>query len=666
MHISDKLQQSNFKDKETLTKVIENTLNKMNDAMLKAVDEIKEEKLIKKYKLKINGWWDKDIEDIYKDFVRAKKKYKNENTTVNKILYKKAKKAFREKQLENKEKEEVKQLVKRNILFRHDRKRFYKQVEEKLSDKTSTNIDIITAKNEVMKLFNEKLVNDNRTNESDDKINKEFDERYRDVISDYKVDVETLKSIISKLENKKATGISKVSNEMLKFGCCEKLLRLICLIFETMINYNIMPGNFNIGLVKLLIKDHQKDHNDINNLRPITVSDTFSLIFEKLLLKEINKNYKQKSKQFGFKDGSSCMHALLTLKELILYNKRKNKKTYVGTIDASKAFDKVTRNRLWVVVCVGEILSSIFKTTVGVKQGGPLSPLLFAIYVDELIELLEELKIGVDVLNFIINLESYGVQNDIKFNHDKTQFIIFGDVMSKTEKQVEIKFQGELVKRVSSIKYLGVYLDEKLDERLNLNKRKNAYLCGFNKFKRLGIQDLNVSTEIKLYYYKTYIRPLLFYGFEVIRLNINQTKSLQVLESNLIKSMFGVKKHKRSSKLLKACNIDSVKVRAKKMRTKMGVRIFRNELTEKLITKLYESDFSARTNSRSIIGNLKVFTVGGDETLGELVQEALLTIEEENGMDRDEIMRIKEVLKTEGKMRRDELNRILDVNFSHL
>ncbi|CAF0803697.1 unnamed protein product, partial [Brachionus calyciflorus] len=308
-----------------------------------------------------------------------------------------------------------------------------------------------------------------------------------------------------------------------------------------------------------------------------------------------------------------------------------------------------------VVVSVGEIMSSIFKTTTGVKQGGPLSPLLFAIYVEELIELLEELKIGVDVLNVLINcilfaddililansedelnellkiVESYGVQNDIKFNHDKTQFKIFGDKMSKSEQHVRINFQGEQVKRVSSIKYLGVYLDEKLDERLNLNKRKNAYLCGFNKFKRLGIQDLNVSTEIKLYYYKTYIRPLLFYGFEVIRLNKTQTKKLQILESNLIKSMFGVKKHKRSSKLLKACNVDSVK------------------------TLVHEH-----------IGNLKEFTVGRDETLVELVQEALESLDEENESDREEVRKVKQVLQKDGKNRRDELNIILDVNYSHV
>ena len=73
--------------------------------------------------------------------------------------------------------------------------------------------------------------------------------------------------------------------------------------------------------------------------------------------------------------------------------------------DFSKAFDKVNRVLLWLtlynkightlttsllkyysiskayVLLDGE-MSSIFNTTIGVKQGGPLSPRLFAIYIE--------------------------------------------------------------------------------------------------------------------------------------------------------------------------------------------------------------------------------------------------------------------------------------------
>ncbi|CAF1005022.1 unnamed protein product, partial [Brachionus calyciflorus] len=203
-----------------------------------------------------------------------------------------------------------------------------------INEQTNTNIDINTAKIEIMKLFNDKIVKNHEDSEIEREIMHEFDKNYKERIFDYKVDIDELKMIINKLENNKSYGYAKVTNEMFKFGSHGKLLNLIALIFETIINHNVMPKNFNIGIVKLLVKDVKKDNSDINNLRPLTISDTLTNIFEKLLLKEILKKYKFKSKQFGFKSDSSCMHAVQTLKEIARYNKRKKKRLFIGAIDA--------------------------------------------------------------------------------------------------------------------------------------------------------------------------------------------------------------------------------------------------------------------------------------------------------------------------------------------
>ncbi|CAF1154494.1 unnamed protein product, partial [Brachionus calyciflorus] len=101
-----------------------------------------------------------------------------------------------------------------------------------------------------------------------------------------------------------------------------------------------MPKDFNVGLVNLLTKDNKKDTSDINNLRPLTISDTLAILFEKIILSDISKDYSNSKNQYGFRPKSSCGHAVFVLKELILFNKRKNKKPYACAIDASKAFDK--------------------------------------------------------------------------------------------------------------------------------------------------------------------------------------------------------------------------------------------------------------------------------------------------------------------------------------
>ena len=82
----------------------------------------------------------------------------------------------------------------------------------------------------------------------------------------------------------------------------------------------------------------------------------------------------------------------------------------MGFIDVDKAMDIVPRNRIWrnlcsrninqrlikgiqslyeettnYVIIIKNMKSQIFSTTKGVRQGGGLSPLLFIIFMDEMI-----------------------------------------------------------------------------------------------------------------------------------------------------------------------------------------------------------------------------------------------------------------------------------------
>lgn len=169
-----------------------------------------------------------------------------------------------------------------------------------------------------------------------------------------------------------------------------------------------------------ITKDSEKNVNDLNNIRPITVSDTISSIYEKVIIKEIEKTHKDSDKQYGFKKKNSCNHAIFTVKETIAEHVKKGKNVYACSIDASKAFDKVNRwilfkklitlthPQVWkslknyydnsmAIVQNSNSISSLFRTTIGVKQGGPLSPKLFSIYMEDLIEELERSKCGTEI-----------------------------------------------------------------------------------------------------------------------------------------------------------------------------------------------------------------------------------------------------------------------------
>ncbi|RNA33339.1 RNA-directed DNA polymerase from mobile element jockey-like [Brachionus plicatilis] len=150
-----------------------------------------------------------------------------------------------------------------------------------------------------------------------------------------------------------------------------------------------MPKNFNIGMVKLLVKDQTKDPNDINNLRPLTISESWAIIFEKIILEEINRTLSLKSNQFGFRPKSLCGHAV---NRNNLWGKMVSKvepyilRTLINYYSVSK-----------IVIVINDKTTSLIKTTSGVKQGGPLSPSLFSIYVDDLGDDLDQDDSGIKI-----------------------------------------------------------------------------------------------------------------------------------------------------------------------------------------------------------------------------------------------------------------------------
>ena len=83
--------------------------------------------------------------------------------------------------------------------------------------------------------------------------------------------------------------------------------------------------------------------DDVNNIRPFSISDTITNLFESYKLTRISEKHKDPQTQFGFKKKSSTNHGIYCVTETIQHYKIRKKKLFICAIDASKAFDKVIR-----------------------------------------------------------------------------------------------------------------------------------------------------------------------------------------------------------------------------------------------------------------------------------------------------------------------------------
>ncbi|RMZ99707.1 RNA-directed DNA polymerase from mobile element jockey-like, partial [Brachionus plicatilis] len=238
---------------------------------------------------------------------------------------------------------------------------------------------------------------------------------------------------------------------------------------------------------------------------------------------------------------------------------------------------------------------SLFKTTIGVKQGGPLSPKLFSIYVEDLIKEIESKKLGTKIHNLYTGIimyaddilllmpsikelqealyicEKYGINNEIKFNANKTQFIIFGKKTKIQESKPEM--YNEEIKMVEKIKYLGVYLNRKNNNKDQIENRIKSAFKTMASIKYLQTENQHLNTSFNIW-----IGKLCTKEFEDKKYSNNGEYNDKKNDK--------FKKNSRSTNLLSALGLE--KMEQKLMKEKLGFlkRLANNDLTKKILEEL--------------------------------------------------------------------------------
>ena len=375
-----------------------------------------------------------------------------------------------------------------------------------------------------------------------------------------------------------------------------------------------------------IIKDVKKNNTDITNTRPITLSNTITIIFEKYLLSIIQDEYQEDPRQFGFKANSSTNHAIFVLRETAIQYKNKNKAVFACFLDFSKAFDRVNRvillaklkeamdERHW--ACMYQYYNnstirlrgeeghvSSIQTNIGVKQGGPLSPKLFSIYMDGIFARLNESRnkctIGQTdssallyaddtVLLFetstglqqaVNKLVEYCDELEVEINAKKTKLFTTG----KRLKNQQVFIKDVEIEMVDKFKYLGWWIEQNLSGKEHLKARKLAATVASYQLKKVGIDNENMSVDLKILLRDTYCRSKLKYALENTHLSEKEYSELNSAESKTLKAWLGLNRYHSNTMLNNAIGITPLSQHIKTRKLKFILELLEYGVTRNII-----------------------------------------------------------------------------------
>ena len=328
-------------------------------------------------------------------------------------------------------------------------------------------------------------------------------------------------------------------------------------VFNLSLSCGYFPKELKLAKVLPLYKADSKVL--FSNYRPVSVLPVFSKILEKLmytrLLSFLNKNDILYNLQFGFRSGHSTAMALMALVDSISKSLDNGEFTLGVFLDFSKAFDcldhKILFDKLehygvrnealmWFksyftdrnqyVVYEG-VESDKMSITCGVPQGSILGPLLFLLYVNDVVNVSDVLLLilyaddtnaflsgnDIDALIDTMNEELKKLVvwlqvNKLKLNVKKTHFMIFSSNKHKYDYTKKLFLLNTEIKMEKFTKFLGVIIDQNLNWKQQILHVKKKVSRGLGIIRKAR-KYLNYDALRTLYH--SFVYPYLDYCIEV-------------------------------------------------------------------------------------------------------------------------------------------------------
>lgn len=371
-----------------------------------------------------------------------------------------------------------------------------------------------------------------------------------------------VKVALNALRCGKAQGLDGIMAEILKFGG-EPVSLALWLLIKRIFEEETIPLDWSKGIIFPIFKGKtEAERRDPRKYRGITLLSIVSKVYISILNSRLSKWCETEGKlsdtQAGFRTKRSTIDQAFILTEIL--QRRFPKPTFCAFLDIENAYDRVFRQALmvelwkkgirgkfwrilhniyehtWSCVRVGESYSDWFETFVGLRQGCNLSPVLYLIFINELVRALEECGVGVQIaldlvcallfaddlvllaedsqdLQKLLDVASNYARNwRFVFNSKKSHVFVFGPSQSLTS---PLRLGEVVLDERKETRYMGLDLVPDLSWTMHKAGIVTRARAAMSRLWALGLKNGTFPVRTSVTLWSSLVRSILEYGSEI-------------------------------------------------------------------------------------------------------------------------------------------------------
>lgn len=387
---------------------------------------------------------------------------------------------------------------------------------------------------------------------------------------------------MSSLKAGKSPGVDNIPAELVRVGGRETIDVLTALC-QKIWEQKKWPTEWTQSLIIPLPK--KGNLRQCQNYRTISLISHPSKIMLRILLNRLKTKAEEilAEEQAGFRAGRSTVEQIFNSRVLIEKHLQHQRDLFHNFIDFKKAFDRVWHDGLWHVlrgfnieeglvqtmqalyahsssaVLLNNKIGDFFQTTVGVRQGCLLSPILFNLYLERImIDTLHDHHTSISIggrpicnLRFADDIDLMGGSNQelqdltnslansasaygMEISSEKSKIM----VNSTSSTPANITMNGKTLEEVASFKYLGATLTKDGTCTAEVRIRLGTATSAMARLSRVWRSNISFKSKFRLY--KSLVVSVLLYGCETWTLLADMERRLQAFETKCLRRLLGI------------------------------------------------------------------------------------------------------------------------------